>query len=315
MLCTNKIANKIMNKKALDHVLNLLSNACFDDVKNILLGNNYEKIYKQCKKASKYCKSKKVRENCILYLGYCFQYVTMNYDEMKKHYISLVKKGNNIAMNNLGYYYENIETDYPNAIKYYLMAIEKGDSEAMYNLGCYYDDIEKNYEEAIKYYLMAIEKGNSNAMCNLATYYDNIEKSYAKAIKYYLMAIEKGDNASMYKFGVYYEDIEKNYSEASRYYSMMQDKTKHNEFLARYFRHIMGNIEQINNVNVTKEDNKCIICLTNASKFIFNFRCNNKHDHFYCVSCVKQWYSENKTECLACFSPIDPNAIILCVKT
>ena len=57
---------------------------------------------------------------------------------IKQHLID-IEKGNSDAMYNLGYYYQFIEKDYDQMKKYYLMAIEKGDSDAMYNLGCYYN--------------------------------------------------------------------------------------------------------------------------------------------------------------------------------
>ena len=59
---------------------------------------------------------------------------------MKKYYLMAIEKDHSDAMCNLGYYYENVEKNYDEMKKYYLMAIEKDNSDAIYQLGKYYKE-------------------------------------------------------------------------------------------------------------------------------------------------------------------------------
>jgi tetratricopeptide (TPR) repeat protein len=213
-----------------------------------------------------------------------------------------------VKSNKPGNYYYDVEKNCDEMKKYYLMSIDKGDSNAMNQLGCYYENIEKNYDEAKKYYLMAIDKGNSNAMNQFGCYYENIEKNYDEAKKYYLMAIDKSNSVAMNNLGYYYHNIEKNYDEAKKYYLMaikngcdvaQKNYDKLQNFL---FLELLNDISDIN-YELVDNNSTCLIC-KNEKKIILNFNCNNKHTHYYCISCCKEWYKTNETKCLVCFNKI-----------
>jgi tetratricopeptide (TPR) repeat protein len=198
------------------------------------------------------------------------------------------------------------------------MAIDKGYSDAMYNLGSYYQNIEKNYDESKKYYLMAIDKGNSNAMNNLGSYYQNNEQNYDEVKKYYGMAVENGNDTAMHNLGYYYHNIEKNYDKAKKYYGMAVEngndaaKKNYDELEKILFLELLNDMSDIN-YELTDNDNTCLIC-KNEKKIVLNFNCNKKHDHHYCVTCCKSWYTTNETRCLICFNKIIIENIKLEIK-
>ena len=94
-------------------------------------------------------------------LGIYHQFVSLNYNLMKKYYkLGLNTKNKNDKsdiLNNLGYYYIDIEKKHDLGVKYYLESIKLNNIHAMNNLGMYHYNIEKNYILAKKYYQMACD--------------------------------------------------------------------------------------------------------------------------------------------------------------
>ncbi len=159
----------------------------------------------------------------ILYiLGVYYQLVNINYDKMKKYYLSAIELNSSDAMHKLGYYYQFVEKNYDEMKKWYLMAIDLKHVKAIYNLGHHYQYVEYNYKKMKKYYWMAINLYNlSDAMNNLGVYYKDIKKNYVKMKKMYIMAINLHNSSNaMNNLGVYYKDIKKDYGSAMKYFVM-----------------------------------------------------------------------------------------------
>ncbi len=55
--------------------------------------------------------------------------------------------------------------------------------------------------------------------------------------------------------------------------------------------------DDILEIFVNDDDEKCVICFSSDEKYYINYKCNKKHNHYYCVDCVKKW---NGNKCLVC---------------
>ncbi len=153
-------------------------------------------------------------------IGFYYQNISINYDEMKKWYLLAVDLNSSDAMHKLGYYHCNIEKKYNEMKKWYLMAINLNNLASMNNLGIHYTDIEHDYRNMKKYYLMAISYNYSISMFNLGRHYQCVEINYDEMKKWYLMAIDLNNANAMNNLGCYYKDIEKNYDDAKKYFLM-----------------------------------------------------------------------------------------------
>jgi tetratricopeptide (TPR) repeat protein len=219
------------------------------------------------------------------YIGLYYEFVEINYDEMKKYYIILIDYAkynpsdyaSYSALYNLGNYYKDIEKNYEMMEKYYLMLLDNALNDEnkvelysvrtfiMNTLGNYYEKIKENYDLMKKYYLMAIdnikldEKFNTSneasyyAMNNLGNYYKNIEINEDLMKKYYMMAIDNGNKLAMTNLGNYYIELSK------KYFYMAKLKT----------------------ANIKEE---CSICY-GENKQMYYTHCNNHHICRDC--CVK----------------------------
>ncbi len=189
-------------------------------------------------------------KNILNLIGIYCQYVTKNYDLMKKYYEQSIEKLNPNSMFNLGNYYGKNpkERDFDKTIKYYNMALDtihkineskepsqlfeiinSNDSDDINStllesrinseLGLLYITVLKNYPLGVKHYLQAIELGNVKSIRYLGEYYQDIEENYDLAIKYYKQASEKGDLLSNSGLGNCYYHLE-NLEEAKKYYEI-----------------------------------------------------------------------------------------------
>ena len=193
--------NKYLNEEEIDELKEFFENECF----NSFIDTHSRKIYDLfINNAIFEPNPNNTDYNDLYYLGVYYQFISVDYDLMKKYYLQAIKKGNVASIDNLGKYYQFTEEKYSLAKIFYLKAIEKGSSDAMNDLGWCYEFHEKKYDLMKKYYLQAIEKGNEKVMCELGYYYGHVEKNYDLMKKYYLMAIEKGNTDAMHRLDLYY---------------------------------------------------------------------------------------------------------------
>jgi len=210
-----KDQNKPLNNDEIDKLKQVFKNKCCDSFIDAYSRKNYDlfinkKIFEPDDNDTDYIDN-------LYYLGVYYQFISVNYDLMKKYYLLAIGKENIDSPNNLDFCYAKVEHHSGLEKKYYIMKTEKGNHNAMNNLGHYYQYIERNYDLMKKYYLQAIKKGNVSAMNNLGHYYQRVEINYDLMKKYYLLAIDGGNSDSMYNLGFYYQWAE-NYDRTTDYY-------------------------------------------------------------------------------------------------
>lgn len=249
----------------------------------------------------------------LCFIGMCYHYVIKNMTLAIGYYSRAVEMDGHNAMCHLAYVYREME-NYDEMKRYYLMAIERGHVNSMADLANYYDAVENNYDEMKRYYLMAIERGHVNSMNEIAYYYNEVENNHDEMKRFHLMAVAKNNVDSMRELGTHYEETERNYIEALKYYEM----SGWDEKAYRIQRLIM--LGKINDTTLarkveTTEDNKCIICHCSYDE-MFNFKCLNRHDHYYCLECCKEWYVDSKKnmKCELCTNKIDMLNVVLEIK-
>ncbi len=183
-----------------------------------LMGDYYMNIEKNDIEARKYLvlAGKKNYKKAFYNLGKILE-TEKNYTYMKRLYEKGCDLGCENCMISLGYHYQFKEKKFNDMLKYYNMAIERGNAVALNNVGVYYNDT-YNYHEAVRYYNMAIERGQINAMNNLALYYKK-SGQINLMIKYLKMGVENGNKDSIKELGEYYESI-KDYNEMKKVYTI-----------------------------------------------------------------------------------------------
>ena len=260
-------------------------------------------------------------------LGYYYQRIEIDHDQMKKYYLIAINNNCVHAMHHLGYHYQHIEKDYSQMKKYYLMAIDNNYVNAMNELGYYYRKIEKNYDEMKKYYLMAIDHNDDKAMYKLGCYYYTTEKDYDKMEKYYLMAINSNNIDAMTALGHYYQNIKKDYDKMKKYYSMAikysNDKSIKNKILNAIYSLDVGIVidickenkikpmrfkNRINEYILLKEldyDTKKLMTHRNVCFFVNRMKCaeNNNEQCPICFEYNKLVYLECMAHmvCIYCY--------------
>jgi len=243
----------------------------------------------------------KLKNNKDYYsLGIYHQFVSLNYDLMKKYYklglntINKNEKGD--ILNNLGYYYIDVEKKYDLGVKYYLEAIELNNIHSMNNLGMYYYNIDKNYELAKKYYLLACDNNLAEAYNNMGLFYCQIDNNIEIAKLYFLESIlcniENSENIKNTK-----NNMKQIYTPLERYIYFLQnsiyiDKNDEEEF---------NKDDQIiifkNRVNAFSKFEECCICMEEYT--VIPLECT----HYICIDCYPKII--NSAKCPICRTNIN----------
>ena len=168
--------------------------------------------------------------------------------------------------------------------------------EFCYNAGLQHQSREE-YNEMKRYFNLAVERGNVNAMYNLAVHYKDMEEDYVMAKKYFRLAI-----AHNHEWKEYIIDMMKNGT--GLLYDFIKQNIKSIEKLKKVFEYHEENTHE----------NECVICFEKHINTL-NFKCNNKHDHYYCLECFCKWYNKKRDkQCILCLTDINLDDIILCIK-
>jgi tetratricopeptide (TPR) repeat protein len=255
--------------------------------KYLHIGNNYDisELYK-LKTSNNYYS-----------LGLYHQFVSYNYDLMKKYYKSGLKTiDKSDILNNLGFYYIDIEKKYDFGVKYYLESIKLNNIHAMNNLGMYYYNIEKNYILAKKYYQMACDNNLVQAYNNMALYFYEIDNNYQIAKLYFIESIISDIN-NIENITNVKKNMKHIYTPLERYIWFLQnsiniDKNEEDEF---------NKDEQIiifkNRLNLFGKFEECCICMVDYT--VIPLECT----HYICVDCYPKII--NSAKCPLCRTNIN----------